>query len=60
MHFKNLQSIMKFSRIIHLGRSYLITTVTAENGSAGQPANQKGNEIKISFSDTMYVYYKVF
>ena len=34
----------------------LITTVTAENGSAGQPANQKGNEIKISFSDTMYVY----
>ena len=28
--------------------------LTAENGRAGQPANQKGNEIKISFSDTMY------
>ena len=34
--------------------------LTAENGRAGQPANQKGNEIKISFSDTMYSIHIIF
>ena len=38
-------SLWKWSRV---------RVLTAENGRAGQPANQKGNEIKISFSDTMY------